>query len=447
MKRKIYDKLLDWKNKRNGKTAVLIEGARRIGKTYTIEEFAKNEYKSYILIDFSKVSQDVINVFENDIDDLDIFFNKIKIIYNVELYKRNSLVIFDEVQLYPKARQLIKHLVADGRYDFAETGSLISLQRNVKDILIPSEEEKLYMYPMDFEEFLWAMNWDATYEYIKDCYEHLKPLGQSIHKVALKQFREYMLVGGMPKVVDTYANEKNFENVEFEKQQILNLYLDDINKFANGERSKAKLVFNSIPSQLQKKNKKINYSELKNNSRNSEFENTFIFLEESMMVNLCYNVTDPAYPLILSEDISEKKCYMHDTGLLITACLKGDQYIHSDIYKNILLDKLSINEGMFMENIVAQAFRASNKKLFFYKKSDREKRENEMEIDFLIERQGKICPVEVKSSVYKKHSSLDKFRLKFKKQILDSYIFYQKDVMIRDDIIHLPLYMAGLVFQ
>ena len=240
MKRKIYEKLVDWKHKRNGKTAILIEGARRIGKTYIIEEFAKKEYKSHIIIDFSKVSNEIIAIFENDINDFDLFFNKLEILFNTKLYRRESIVVFDEVQLYPRARQLIKHLVADGRYDFAETGSLISLYRNVKDILIPSEEEKIRMYPMDFEEFLWALGNELTYDYIKDCYNNLKPLGQVLHKKALTLFREYMLVGGMPSVVLAYSKDKDFEKVEFEKRQIYNLYIEDINKFANGEKQKAK---------------------------------------------------------------------------------------------------------------------------------------------------------------------------------------------------------------
>ena len=445
MKRKIYEKLVDWKHKRNGKTAILIEGARRIGKTYIIEEFAKKEYKSHIIIDFSKVSNEIIAIFENDINDFDLFFNKLEILFNTKLYRRESIVVFDEVQLYPRARQLIKHLVADGRYDFAETGSLISLYRNVKDILIPSEEEKIRMYPMDFEEFLWALGNELTYDYIKDCYNNLKPLGQVLHKKALTLFREYMLVGGMPSVVLVYSKDKDFEKVEFEKKQICNLYIEYINKFANGEKLKAKKIFNYIPTQLQKKSKKITYADMKKNTRSNDYENAFIFLDESMMIHICNNVTDPAFPLALSSNNNEKKCYMLDTGLLITECLKGEKYLGSEIYKSILFDRLFINEGMFMENVVACSLINKDEKIYYYKHNDTVNSKNDIEIDFLIQRNGKICPVEVKSSVYKRHTSLDKFITKYKKKIGQAYILYQKDVLIRDGIYHLPVYMAELI--
>ena len=445
MRRKIYEKLLEWKKRSNGQTAILIEGARRIGKTYVIEEFAKNEYKSYIIIDFSLVGKDVIDTFENSINDFDAFFNRLEILFNTKLYRRESIIVFDEVQLYPRARQLIKHLVADGRYDFAETGSLISLYRNVKDILIPSEEEKIKMYPMDFEEYLWALGDELTYDYIKDCYNNLKPLGQVLHKKALTLFREYMLVGGMPKAVLAYANDKDFEKVEFEKKQIYNLYVEDINKFANGEKTKAKLIFDYIPNQLQKKSKKIVYADMKNDSRSNDYDNAFVFLDESMMVHICNNVTDPAFPLALSANDNEKKCYMLDTGILITECLKGEKYINSEIYKSILFDKLFINEGMFMENVVACSLINKDEKLYYYKYNDSVNSENDMEIDLLVQRNGKICPIEVKSSVYKRHTSLDKFITKFKKKIGQAYILYQKDVLIRDGIYHLPVYMAGII--
>lgn len=445
MKRKIYEKLIEWKKRSNGSTAILIEGARRIGKTYVIEEFAKNEYKSYIIIDFSKVGKDVIDTFENHFNDFDIFFNRLEILFNTKLYQRESIIVFDEVQLYPKARQLIKHLVADGRYDFAETGSLISLYKNVKDILIPSEEEKIKMYPMDFEEFLWAMKEELINDYIKDCYNNLKPLGQTLHKKALTLFREYMLVGGMPKAVLAYSNGKEFEKVEFEKKQIYNLYIEDINKFANGEKTKAKIIFDYIPTQLQKKSKKIVYADMKNGTRSNDYENAFVFLDESMMVHICNNVTDPAFPLVLSVNENEKKCFLLDIGILITQCLKDEKYINSEIYKSILFDKLFINEGMFMENVVACSLINKNEKLYYYKHNDSINSQNDMEIDLLIQKNGKICPVEVKSSVYKKHTSLDKFMTKFKKKIGQAYILYQKDVMIRDGIYHLPVYMAGMI--
>lgn len=445
MKRKIYEKLVAWKSRSNGSTAILIEGARRIGKTYIIEEFAKNEYKSYIIVDFSKASSEIMDTFENSINDFDAFFNRLEILYNTKLYRRESIIVFDEVQLYPKARQLIKHLVADGRYDFAETGSLISLYRNVKDILIPSEEEKIKMYPMDFEEYLWAMNEELTYDYIKDCYNNLKPLGQALHKKALNLFREYILVGGMPKAVLAYSNGKDFEKVEFEKKQVYNLYVEDINKFANGEKTKAKKIFEYIPTQLQKKSKKIVYADMKNDSRSSDYENAFIFLNESMMVHICNNVTDPAFPLALSSNDNEKKCYMLDTGILITECLKGEKYINSEIYKSILFDKLFINEGMFMENVVACSLINKDEKLYYYKHNDNINSENDIEIDLLIQRNGKVCPIEVKSSVYKRHTSLDKFVTKYKKKIGRPYILYQKDILVRDGIYHLPIYMAGMI--
>ncbi|MDY6090640.1 MAG: AAA family ATPase [Bdellovibrionota bacterium] len=442
MKRKIYNKLKTWKERSNGKSAALIDGARRIGKSYIAKEFAQNEYKSFILIDFSYPNPDVIKCFEEDYYDLNTFFQKLEYIFNTHLYKRESLIIFDEVQAYPKARQLIKHLVADGRYDYLETGSLISLHQNVKDILIPSEEQHFKMYPMDFEEFLLALNHDLAIPFLKECFENKKPLGSAVHMKMLREFRKYLLVGGMPQAVLEYSQSENFENVDMIKKQILSLYNEDIGKYSGKYKQKVSLILKNIPNELAKKEKKFKLSNLGENARYRDYIDAFSWLEESMIVNLCLNSTEPTIGFRLSANITSQKCYMGDTGLLITHAFKDNEYLDNTLYKSILLDKLNINEGMLMENIVAQMLKANGHELFFYSRYDKVSKENNMEIDFLISKNGKVSPIEVKSSSYNKHSSLDKFCKKFSKNIGEKYILYTKDVMIKDGITHLPIYMC-----
>ena len=442
LKRKIYDKLLEWKNQSNGSTAILIDGARRVGKSYIAEEFGKSEYKSYILIDFGKAPQDVLDLFIHDSANLDLFFAKLSVFYAKTLHKRNSLIIFDEVQQFPRARQLIKYLVADGRYDYLETGSLIRLKKNVQDIIIPSEEEHVEMFPMDFEEFLWAMGDEATVPLIRACFESKTPLGQALHRKIMNDFRQYVLVGGMPQSVIAYLKEKNFEASDVAKRRIIKLYRDDVSKFAEGYEDKVFALFDGIPAQLSKKEKKYKLSSISKEARFRTYEDSFIWLHEAMVVNTCFNATDPGIGLALSADNTTQKCYMADTGLLVTHTFMDNAFTENELYRAILFDKLNINEGMIMENIVAQMLRTNGHKLYFYSRSDTDNRENHMEIDFLITEGKKIAPIEVKSSNYTSHSSLDKFRNKFSSKIGNSYILYSKDVMIKDGIIHLPFYMA-----
>lgn len=442
LKRKIYDKLLEWKNQSNGSTAILIDGARRVGKSYIAEEFGKSEYKSYILIDFGKAPQDVLDLFIHDSANLDLFFAKLSAFYAKTLHKRNSLIIFDEVQQFPRARQLIKYLVADGRYDYIETGSLIRLKKNVQDIIIPSEEEHLEMFPMDFEEFLWAMGDEATVPLIRTCFESKTPLSQALHRKIMNDFRQYVLVGGMPQSVIAYLKEKNFEASDVAKRRIIKLYRDDVSKFAEGYEDKVFALFDGIPAQLSKKEKKYKLSSISKEARFRTYEDSFIWLHEAMVVNTCFNATDPGVGLALSADNTTQKCYMADTGLLVTHTFMDNAFTENELYRAILFDKLNINEGMIMENIVAQMLRTNGHKLYFYSRSDTDNRENHMEIDFLITEGKKIAPIEVKSSNYTSHSSLDKFRNKFSSKIGNSYILYSKDVMIKDGIIHLPFYMA-----
>ena len=440
--RKLYQKLLEWKEISNGSTAMLIDGARRVGKSYLAEEFAKREYKSYMVINFSNVNNMIKDIFENDFMDLDLFFNKLSFAFGATLYERESLIIFDEVQRYPKARELIKFLVADGRYDYIETGSLISIKHNIEDIVIPSEEEHLMLHPFDFEEFLWAMGDRVTVPFIKSCFEQEQPLGEAAHRKAMNSFRQYMLVGGMPQAVAEYAATKDFARVDRIKSIILNLYRQDITRFAQGYESKVQAIFDEIPGQLSKKEKKFAITSLGKDSKTRTYEDAFMWLTDGMIINNCYNATDPSVGLSMYLDVTSRKCYMADTGLLVTHAFHDNDYMENELYKAVLLDRINVNEGMLMENIVAQTFRVNGHKLFFYARNDNVERKNHMEIDFLISKKNKICPVEVKSSRYNKHSSLDKFRAKFKGRIGQSYILYTKDLKREEDILYLPLYMG-----
>lgn len=442
LKRKIYNKLIEWKKHSNGTSALLIDGARRVGKSYVVKKFAENEYKSHIIIDFGIAPKDILDLFIHESSDLDLFFAKLSVFYGVTLHKRESVIVFDEVQQFPRARQLIKYLVADGRYDYIETGSLIRLKKNVQDIIIPSEEDHIEMFPLDFEEFLWAMGDEATVPLIRSCFENKKPLGQPVHRKIMNDFRQYVLVGGMPQSVLAYLDEKNFEASDIAKRRILKLYRDDVSKFASGYEDKVFAVFDNIPGQLSKKEKKYTLSSISKEARFRTFEDSFIWLNEAMITNNCYNSTDPSVGLALSADNSTQKCYMADTGLLVTQTFMDGSFTDNELYRAILFDKLNINEGMIMENAVAQMLRTNGHKLYFYSRCDNENRENHMEIDFLITEKKKISPIEVKSGNYSSHSSLDKFKAKFSSKIGNSYILYSKDVMVKDGIIHLPFYMA-----
>ncbi len=450
MKRKIYDKLLDWKNTSNGDTALLIDGARRVGKSYIAEDFAKENYKSYILVDFNKVNDDVCNLFVNYLDDLDTLFMYLSSYYNTKLYNRESIIIFDEVQMFPKARAAIKYLVADGRYDYIETGSLMSIRKNVKDITIPSEERHIRMYPMDFEEFLWAMDNEMLMPVIRDCFEKKKPMGQMLHRKAMDYFRQYMIVGGMPQAVEKYIQTRDFEAVDITKRNILTLYREDIMKHSDGNELEIEAIFDEIPAQLSKHEKKFKLSDIKPSARMREYKQPFYWLDDAMIVNTCYNSSEPNIGLKMNMERKTLKCYMADTGLLISHAFDENGIVSEEIYKKLLFDKLSVNSGMLMENIVAQMLTAAGHKLYFFSKSSREKAEDRMEIDFLIAKskitnKHNISPIEVKSGDRYTLSSIKKFMNKYKEQTNIPYVLHTKDLKEENGIVYLPLYMTMLL--
>ncbi len=450
LKRKAYQKLIQWKEESHGETALLINGARRVGKSSLAEKFGKNEYKSCMKVDFDGIDPQIMEIFENHSYDLDIFFEKLVAALGVRLYTRESLIIFDEVQLYPKARQMIKRLVKDGRYDYIETGSLLTIKSNREGILIPSEEEDFFLHPLDFEEFLWAMGNETAGPYMRKCLEELRPLDEAPHKVMMNQFRRYMLVGGMPKVVATFAETKSFAAAEKEKRRILGLYRKDVANHAEDRKDSVSRVFDGIPGQLNKKEKKFILSSLGRNARSRQYDDAFMWLVDAMMVNLCLNSTDPTAGLAMSEDYTTMKLYLVDTGLLVTMAMDAGISTEEDVYKGILLDKIGINEGLFAENAVAQALRANDRKLFFYSRYSKKTDDGEivseaMEVDFLIRQGRDICPVEVKSSDRIRHDSLDRFDSKFKGRLGKSYILCTRDLRVEGDIVLLPLYMAWLL--
>lgn len=440
-KRKIYNNLLDWKNNRRGKTALLIEGARRVGKSFVVTEFAKQEYKSYVIIDFSVPRPLTLDAIINTAYDLDGLFNRISIEYKVQLHPRETLIIFDEVQLCPKARQLIKHLVADGRYDYIETGSLVSLKTNIDDILIPSEEEHLSLNPMDFEEFCWAMGDEVTVSFARECYLNRKALG-AIHDAVLKRYCEYLCVGGMPQAVEEYVKTKDYSRTDKVKRSILDLYRNDIGKFAGNNAAKVRSIFNEIPGQLTKKDKKYSLASLDKAARMRTYEDSFDWLSDAKIINPSYNATDPTVGMALSSDFATRKIYMADTGLLLSHALQMDNVTETELYEAIFTGEVYFNNGMIAENAVAQSLVASGKSLFFYSRHNRETHRNEIEIDFLIRKDGAVIPIEVKSGKYRSHASLDKFSTKFADRIGERIILYTKDVAERDGVIHLPIYMA-----
>ena len=448
-KRKIYEKFLAWKQESCGRKALLVEGARRIGKSTVVEEFARQEYRSYILIDFVKASEDVKSYFHLHLNDLDTFYMLLAVQYGVELYPRESLIIFDEVQLFPKAREAMKYLVADGRYDFMETGSLISIKENVKDIVIPSEERHIRMYSMDFEEFCWALNEAPLISYIRRCFEKREPLERSIHDKAMLLFKQYLLVGGMPQAVETYVKTKNFAKVYETQKDILDLYRSDINKNADSVKRKVERILEELPSQLSRHEKRFRLSSLASGARYRDYESAFYWLDDSMIINSAYNSTLAGVGLAMNMDSSLFKCYMGDTGLLINLSLNDSPFDRETLYSKILFDKLSINEGMIMENAVAQALVASGRKLYFYSRNSKQ-REERMEIDFLIDKREltsrhNICPIEVKSTGNYTLNSLKKFQAKYQNELATPYVIHASDLKVQDGVVYLPLYMAGLL--
>lgn len=449
MRRKIYDQMLKWKNRSNGRTALLIEGARRIGKSYIVKKFADNEYKSSIIIDFNDVDSKLMEIFEEYLHNRDEFFLRLSLYFGVKLYQRETVIVFDEVQLYPKARAAIKYLVADGRYDYIETGSLVSLRQNVKDIIIPSEEESIDMFPMDFEEFLWAMGDDMTMDFVRRQFDMFSPMGV-LHRKTYDSFRQYMIVGGMPQAVKAYVETKDFEQVDRIKRNILHLYRNDISKYAFHTETKVTRIFDDIPSQLQRHEKKYRISAIQSGARMRDYEDAFFWLGDSRVVNICYNATEPNVGLRLNMERTTLKCYFGDTGLLISHAFDENDIIDNQLYRKLMLGKLEINQGMLVENLIAQMLRSAGHKLFFFSRSDREDAANRMEIDFLIRKsqvtsRHNIIPLEVKSTTRYTHTSLDKFKAKYSEYISSPYVLHSGDVEMKDGITYLPLYMAMLL--
>lgn len=446
-KRKAYKKLLEWKESVTGSKALLIEGARRIGKSTIAEEFGKREYKSYILIDFNMASDTIKQAFHHYMNDLDTFFMILSSEYNVKLHRRESLIIFDEIQKFPKAREAVKYFVADGRYDYIETGSLISIKENIEDITIPSEERPINMYPMDFEEFAWALGEEQLIEYIRKCYNDRKPLEQGLHAKAMLLFRQYMIVGGMPQSVSAFIeNDRDFAKADMEKRDILTLYRNDIMRIESGYRSSVLSIYDQIPAFLSKSERRVVMNRIEKGATFPKYHDTFFWLSESMIANECFNCADPNVGLSLNEDRTYVKCYMGDTGLLISHTFDENEISDGELYREILFGKLSVNEGMFYENTIAQMLVASGHKLYFYVRYNEEKHRNDIEIDFIISNKSKlkykIFPIEVKSKERYSTTSLDRFREKFGQRIGESYVIHPKNLTINEGIVYIPAYMA-----
>lgn len=450
MKRKIYKDLLEWKKKYSTKEALLIEGARRIGKSYIVEEFARNEYRSYMLIDFSKASKEVKEIFDNYLTDEKTLFRMLSIQLGVKLYPRESLVIFDEVQRYPRAREAVKELVSNHTYDYIEMGSLVSIHKNTKDILVPSEERRIDMYPMDFEEFLWAMHEEELMEYTRECYERQRPLGQALHRKMMNLLRLYMIVGGMPQAVQEYVDTEDFDRVDIAKRRILDLYRQDIYNYADSQAEKVVRIWDTIPGELQRKEKRFRIGSVKKGARTRDYEMSLFWLNEARVVNPCYNSTEPNVGLKMNVDYSKFKLYLSDTGLLLTHAFSEDNEGLQELYRKLMLGKLEFNQGMMVENLVAQMLVASGKKLYYYSNSERGNSEDCMEIDFLIRKsivtsKHNICPIEVKSTQRYTTSSLDKFCAKFNPYLSTPFVIHSGDLKVDDSILYLPLYMTPLL--
>ena len=437
-KRKIYDELLQWKRTDEGRTAVLIQGARRVGKSTIAKEFAENEYETHILVDFAACSVEIRELF-NDVSDLNRIFMRLQLEYSVELKERKSVIIFDEVQLAPKARQAIKYLVKDGRYDYMETGSLISIRKNVRDILIPSEEVKLHMFPMDYEEFRWALGDTATIRLLQGCFHGRTSMGDATNRKLMRDFRLYMLVGGMPQAVAAYLETNNLEKVDSVKRSIITLYEDDFNKIdPTGNASK---MFRQIPAQLTNNANRYLAWSATDGTRNSVLAEIISEIKESMVVNMAYHANDPSAGMALHQDPNKYKMFTGDTGLFVTLAFWDRKFTDNTISHKLLSDKLSTDLGYVYENVVAQMLKAAGHELYYYTFPTESGKHN-YEVDFLIADGDKVSPVEVKSSGYKAHTSLDAFCMKFSSRIRNKYLVYTKDLRKDGDVLYLPVYMT-----
>ena len=439
-KRKIYRRLLEWKETKQGRTAILVEGARRVGKSTIVEEFAKNEYESYILIDFNQAEKEIIELWYN-LTNLNDIFTKLQQSYLVTLHKRKSVIIFDEVQNCPRARQAIKYLVKDGRYDYIETGSLISIHKNVKDITIPSEENRITMYPMDYEEFRWALGDTASLPLFKQQFDAKMSIGDWVTRDKMHELRLYMLVGGMPQAVNTYLDTNNLSLVDQTKREIIELYLDDFQKIdstGNAER-----LFKNIPAQLSNNTSRYQPYTVIGQQTEIKMAELLQALEQSKTVNFCYHCTDPNVGMSLNKDTSRYKMFVADTGLFVTLCFWDKEYTENVIYSKLLHDKLEANLGYLYENLIAQMLTAAGNQLFYYTFPKDEK--HNYEIDFLLSRGNKLAPIEVKSSGYKTHKSLDEFCKKYSARVGNRYLIYTKDLQKDGEVQMVPVYMTGLL--
>ena len=437
-KRKIYEEILEWKEKRSNKYALLIKGARRVGKSTIAEEFAKNEFKSYILIDFAHTSKEIIELFD-DTYDLDFFFLKLQQLTGVRLYKNESVIIFDEVQLLPKARQAIKYLVADGRYKYIETGSLLSIKKNTRDILIPSEEHKITMYPMDFEEFLWAVGDDITADTIKMLLKNKKAAGNAMHRNLMRVFRLYMLIGGMPQAVETYIEQNNLQEVDEVKREIVDLYEEDFTKIDG--TGLAGDIYDAIPANLSSNASRYVLSNAREGTRAEQVRELIPDMLSSFTVNIAYHANNPGVGMSLTKDAGRYKMFLSDVGLFVTLAFKDKNYTDNVIYNKLLSDKLDANLGYVYENVVAQMLTAKGNNLFYYTMNSNTSN-HLYEIDFLMSVSDKICPIEVKSGNYRSHKSLDVFCDKFSSRIRDKYVIHTKDYKWENGINYIPVYMV-----
>ena len=437
-KRKIYNTILEWKEKRSDKYALLIKGARRVGKSTIAEEFAKNEFKSYILIDFAHTSKEIIGLFD-DMYNLDFFFLQLQQFTGIRLYEKESVIIFDEVQLFPKARQAIKYLVADGRYKYIETGSLLSIKKNTKDILIPSEEHKVSMYPMDFEEFLWAIGDEITVDTIKLLIKNKKPAGNALHRNLMRIFRLYMLVGGMPQAVETYIQQNNLQAVDEVKREIVDLYEEDFVKVDG--TGLAGDIYDAIPANLSSNASRYVLSNAREGTRVEQVRELIPDMLSSHTVNIAYHANNPGVGMALEKDAGRYKLFLSDVGLFVTLVFKDKSYTEKVIYNKLLSDKLDTNLGYVYENVVAQMLIVKGNNLFYYT-MESETSNHLYEIDFLISKGDKICPMEVKSGNYRTHKSLDVFCDKFSRRIRDKYVVHTKDYKRENGIHYIPVYMV-----
>ena len=446
LKRKIYDKLLDWKKNSSRECALLIDGARRVGKSYIVEAFAKAAYRSYAIIDFTNADKALKDLFLKYMSNLDTFFAYLSSLTDVTFYRHETLIVFDEVQHFPKAREAIKHLVKDGRYDYIETGSLVSINENVKDILIPSEERDIEMYPMDFEEFLWATGRPTLMDSIRSAFKSGEGMGP-LHETAMDSFRQYLVVGGMPQAVARYVESRDFKAVDRQKRDLLRLYRKGIRKHAKRYALRVERIYDEIPGQLSRHEKHFNFSSLGVSARYREYENAFLWLADAMVINVAWNVSDPNVGFRLNMDDSLMKCYFLDTGLLVSHSFDEGEMVAQNIHNRILTGDIELNKGMLVENVVAQMFAACGRKLYFYSRRSREDGRERMEIDFVLARSKldvahNVLPIEVKSGKNASHRSLDKFVEKFRSYVAKPYLLWMKDRKIQDGVEYLPIYMA-----